>query len=106
MKSLDEKAVQLGAGESFYLSETYFPDAHRDGKTLVDFTSGLWGALQNLRKSNYIKTNYLTMKCFMDTISYCLRKFGANAEDNRVYMPSVTEWEKSLIQSGYVSSQV
>lgn len=106
LNSLDNNFTPQGYDEPICLSETYFPDAHRDGKTLVSFAPALWSALQNLRKSNHIHANYMTMKCFMDSVSYCLRKFGAQAGENRVYEPSIPEWEASLVASGYVSSQV
>lgn len=106
MNSLDNTIVPKGCDEPICLSKTYFPDAYADGKDLPAFSADFWSAMQNLRKANQIGANYLTMKCFMDSISYCLRKYGTQAGEDRVYMPSVAEWENSLIQSGYVSSQV
>lgn len=106
MQSLDKSIVPRGYSAPICLSETYFPDAFRDGKNLASFAPDFWTAMQNLRSENGIGENYLTMKCYMDSVSYCLRKFGVQAGDNMVYMPTVTEWETSLIQSGFVSSQV
>ena len=106
LRSLDNALIPQGYDEPICLSETYFPDAYRDGKTLSSFASDFWKAMQELRKANHINANYMTMKCFMDSVSYCLRKFGAQAGESRVYAPSITEWEKSLLESGYVSSQV
>lgn len=106
MNSLENNFVPQGYDEPICLSENYFPDAHRDGKSLASFAPAFWIAMQNLRKAHHINANYMTMKCFMDSVSYCLRKFGAQAGEDRVYEPSVSEWEICLIESGYVSSQV
>lgn len=106
MNSLDNNFIPQGCNSPICLSKTYFPDAYGNGKTLPSFGPALWAALQNLRKTNHINANFMTMKCFMDSVSYCLRKFGSQAGENRVYEPSIPEWEKSLIASGYVSSQV
>lgn len=106
MNALDRNFVPQGYDEPICLSETYFPDAYKDGKALASFAPAFWTALQNLRKANHINANYMTMKCFMDSVSYCLRKFGAEAGDNQVYEPSIADWETCLVASGYVSSQV
>ena len=107
MNSLDNAFKPSGLKSTICLSEYYFPHAYSDGKMLSDYAQQLWTAWQNLRKKSNIGVEYMTMKCFMDTISYCLRKYGANAnEEKRVYAPTIAEWETSLIQSGYVSSQV
>ncbi|MBR2928828.1 MAG: ATP-binding protein [Oscillospiraceae bacterium] len=106
MNALDNNFVPQGYDEPICLSATYFPDAHRDGKTMAAFAPAFWAAMQNLRKTKHIHANYMTMKCFMDSVSYCLRKFGTDSGDNKVYEPSIVEWEASLIASGYVSSQV
>lgn len=106
MNALDNNFTPQGYDEPICLSETYFPDAHRDGKNLASFSQAFWTAMQNLRHENHINANYMTMKCFMDSVSYCLRKFGVDSGDNRVYEPSIAEWEACLIASGYVSSQV
>lgn len=106
MNALDNNFVPQGCDEPICLSKTYFPDAHRDGKVLASFAPAFWSAMQNLRKINHINANYMTMKCFMDAVSYCLRKFGSQAGDNQAYEPSIPAWEACLIESGYVSSQV
>lgn len=108
MSSLEKEAFSVeGADEPIYLGKTFFPDAYRDGKDLTSFAADFWTAMQNLRKKHHIKADYLTMKCFMDTISHCIRKYGALAgEHNKVYAPSVAEWEDCLVDAAYVSSQV
>lgn len=106
MNALDNNFIPRGHDRPICLSENYFPDAHKDGKTLASFAADFWAAVQNLRTTKHIHANYLTMKCFMDSVSYCLRKYGAQAGENRVYAPSIADWEACLIASGYVSSQV
>lgn len=96
LNSLDNNFIPKGFDSPICLSQTYFPDAYLNGKTLVSYAKPFWDAVQNLRKANDINENYLTMKCFMDTVSDCLRKYGAQAGENKVFEPSVAEWEASL----------
>ena len=94
MNALDNNFIPRGHDRPICLSENYFPDAHKDGKTLASFAADFWAAVQNLRTTKHIHANYLTMKCFMDSVSYCLRKYGAQAGENRVYAPSIADDQK------------
>lgn len=89
--------------EKLILSKRFFPDAYLDGKTMADAAEDFWLALQNIRHKNHIATDYLTMKNFVDCISYCIRNFGAMSK-NPVYFPTVAEWEKALNESGFTTS--
>lgn len=105
MKSLDNSVIPIGFTEPVCLSKYFFPDAYKDGYELVSYSNDLWEAVKTLQKKNNISTNFLTMKCLVDSISYCFRKYGEGS-NNKLYQPSVTEWMIALSESGYVSSQV
>lgn len=105
MKALDSSVTLVGNNEPICLSQYFFPDAYRNGIELASCSDDLWKAKEILREKYRISADFLTMKCFVDSISYCLRKFGVSS-NTKLYQPGVTEWITALSESGYVSSQV
>lgn len=106
LASIDSSVTLQGDVQPIVLSKEYFPNAYAEGYTLASSTQDFWGAVESLRQKNKIATNYLTMKCFVDTLMICLHEYGINAGEHSVYAPTQEIWEKCLIDAGFVLSQV
>ena len=44
------------------------------------------------------------MKHFMDAVFYCLKRYGVYGK--ALYHPTIEEWKQSIIESGFVISQI
>lgn len=104
MASVDKPFKIKGFDENIILSQLFFPAAYQDGLRLTTYAPELWSAFEKVIQENRIPTNQILMKHFMDTIFYCFMNNGITGK--RLYAPSINEWEDSIIQSGFVLSQI
>lgn len=104
LASIDSSVVLHG--EKIILSKEFFPHGYADGYSLAASAEDFWNAVVKLKNYHGIAAQYLTMKCFVDTVKSCLLDYGAPAGDRALYVPDQSAWEKALIKAGYVSSQV
>lgn len=104
MTSIDKPFKPDGWKNAIMLSQLYFPQAYKDGIKLYNYAEDLWLAFNEVKKENNIHTNQILMKHFMDAILYCMRHYGYF--EKQLYQPTVTEWKDSIINSGFVLSQL
>ena len=90
--------------EEIILSELFFPLAYKDGLRLTSYTEDLWNAFKQVKEENNISSDQILMKHFMDAIFYCLKKYGTYGK--ALYQPTVEEWRESIVESGFVISQI
>ena len=57
-----------------------------------------------IKNENNISSGQILMKHFMDAVLYCLKRYGAYGK--ALYQPSIEEWRQSIIESGFVISQI
>lgn len=104
MASVDKPFKPNGWKEDVILSKLFFPLSYQDGLKLSYYAEDLWNAFEIIKKENNIHTNQILMKYFMDAIMYCLKRYGIFGSG--IYQPSLEEWKQSIIDSGFVTSQI
>ena len=104
MHSLDKPFYFGEEKQEIVLSNLFFPIAYADGMKLGSYTNDLWDAFEKVKLNYNVNTDEILMKFFMDTIIYCLRKYGTYGE--KLYAPTIEEWENAMIKVGFVSSQL
>lgn len=104
MSSVDKPFKPSGFEEDIILSKLFFPNSYKDGFKLTAYSKDLWNAFEEIKKENNINTNQILMKYFMDAIIYCLKKYGIFGKG--IYQPSLEEWKQSILNSGFVISQI
>lgn len=104
MASLDKPFQPTNWTKSIILSEFFFPLAYQDGLRLSAYAEDLWVAFEAIKKENNIQTGQILMKHFMDAILYCMKKYGAYGQE--IYQPTLKEWKESIVNSGFIISQI
>lgn len=104
MASIDKPFKIPGYNSDIILSKLFFPKAYESGYEMVNFAEDLWNAFKIVKQQNDIHDDQIVMKHFMAAITYCFRKYGAYNE--AVFAPTTDEWINSIVDSGFVSSQI
>lgn len=83
----------------------FFPEAFEDGHKFIDEAELIFNRFKQFRIEANIKDEleipmlYLTL-----TIDNCFKKFGANGKG--IYWPTQSDWDESIIASGYIDYMV
>lgn len=104
MSSMDKPFRPSGWYEDIVLSKLFFPLAYQDGVKLSGYAEELWTAFELVKKENNIHTEEILMKHFMDAVLYCMKRYGKFGTD--MYQPTINEWKQSILDSGFVVSQI
>ncbi|MBR4085269.1 MAG: ATP-binding protein [Lachnospiraceae bacterium] len=104
MASIDKPIRIDGFDNEIILSKLFFPLAYQDGMRLSAYATDLWKAFECVKSENKIHSDHILMKYFMDTVLYCLKRYGVFG--NEMYHPTIEEWKQSIIDSGFVISQM
>lgn len=104
MSSIDKPFRLPGYKENIILSQFFFPQAYQDGIKLYNYAGDLWLAFEEIKREYNINTEQILMKYFMDAILYCMKYYGSYSEG--VYQPTKEDWKNSIINSGFVISQI
>lgn len=104
LASIDKPIRIPSCKEEIILSELFFPLAYRDGNKLTSYAEDLWAAFEQVKRENNIPTGQILMKYFMDAVLYCLKRYGTYGKE--LYQPTVEEWKQSIVDSGFVISQI
>lgn len=104
MSSIDKPFLSPAWKEEIILSKLFFPMAYQDGQKLSAYAEELWNAFEIVKKENNIHTDQILMKFFMDAIIHCMRRYGVFGA--AIYQPTFKEWKQSIIDSGFVISQI
>ena len=104
MASIDKPFKPTGWKHDIVLSEFFFPMAYKDGYKLSAYAEDLWKAFEIVKKEHNIHTDQILMKYFMDTVMYCMKRYGSFG--NSIYQPTLEEWKQSILDSGFVISQI
>lgn len=104
MASMDKPFHMPGINESIILSQFFFPLAYNDGYRLSSSANDLWNAFEIIKKKNNLHTDQILMKHFVDSIIFCMKRYGKYGHS--LYQPTIEEWETSIIDSGFVLSQI
>lgn len=104
MASMDKPFRPTDWKESVILSDFFFPIAYQDGFKLSAYAKDLWNAFETVKYENNIRTNQILMKYFIDAILYCMKQYGVFGKG--IYQPTLEEWKHSILDSGFVISQI
>lgn len=104
LASVDKPIRIQGHHDEIILSKLFFPCAYNDGIRLSSYADDLWNAFEIVRTENNIFSKQILMKYFMDAVLYCLKRYGTYGE--KIYHPTIEEWKQSIIESGFVISQI
>lgn len=104
MTSIDKPLHLAGYARDIVLSELFFPQAYHDGIKLYSYAEDLWNAFEEVKYENNIQTTEILMKHFMDSILHCMKRHGIYGAG--IYAPTKNEWKQSIIESGFVISQI
>lgn len=104
MASVDKPFRPTGWKDDVILSKFFFPLAYEDGIKLSAYAEELWNAFEIVKHENNIQTDQILMKHFMDAILYCMKRYGVFG--NGIYQPTLEEWKQSILDSGFVTSQI
>ncbi len=104
LASIDKPIRIPSCKEEIILSELFFPLAYKDGIKLTSYAEDLWNAFEQVKEENNISSGQILMKHFMDAIFYCLKRYGVYGK--ALYQPAVKEWKQSIVDSGFVISQI
>lgn len=86
------------------LTESFFPDAYKDGKRLAKCDLMLWNAFSKVIQEKSLHENDIPMKYMMSAITYCLRTYGSYGKG--IYFPDESAWMDSVINSGYLKAMI
>ncbi|EPR10216.1 ATP-binding protein [Ruminiclostridium papyrosolvens] len=103
LASLDKPFNIKGYSGDIILSKIFFPLAYSDGYSMTSFIDDIWDAFIEVTAKYNIMDADIPMKFFMDTIINCIKYYGVY--EKKIYMPSKSEWEKSIIKAGFVSAE-
>lgn len=104
MASIDKPFRPTGWENDVILSQFFFPMAYQDGLKLSTYAEDLWNAFEIVKRENNIHTDQILMKHFMDAILFCLKRYGKLGDC--VYQPTIEEWKQSILDCGFVTSQI
>lgn len=104
LASVDKPIHIPSCKEDIILSELFFPLAYNDEIKLTSYAEDIWKAFDQVKIENNISSGQVLMKHFMDTVLYCLKKYGIYGK--ALYHPTIEEWRQSIIESGFVISQI
>lgn len=104
LASIDKPIRITSCKDEIILSELFFPLAYKDGVKLTSYADDLWDAFEQVKEENNISSGQILMKHFMDAVFYCLKRYGVYGES--LYHPTVEEWKQSIMESGFVISQI
>ena len=82
----------------------FFPLAYIDVVKLTTYAEDFWNAFEQVKEENNISSGQILMKHFMDSVFYCLKRYGVYGK--ALYHPTIEEWKQSIIESGFVISQI
>lgn len=104
MASMDKPFTVPNAKKPVILSQYFFPLACNDGYRLSSSADDLWNAFEIIKIENNLHVDQLLMKHFVDAIIYCMKRYGNYGQ--ALYQPTIAEWKQSIIDSGFVLSQI
>lgn len=104
MTSIDKPFRLPNYKDEIILSQFFFPQAYFDGIKLYNYANDLWEAFEEVKGEYNINTDQILMKHFMDAIFYCMKHYGAY--NKALYQPTKEEWKNSIVNSGFVISQI
>ena len=104
MISIDKPVTIPNCKDEIILSRLFFPLAYSDGIVLSSYAEDLWKAFEIVKMEHNIPSGQILMKYFMDAVFYCLKRYGVYGK--AMYKPTVEEWKQSIIDSGFVLSQI
>lgn len=104
MLSIDKPFSIDGSNKEVILSKLFFPLAYQEGRRLSNYAKDLWEAFEIIKEKYNITINQILMKHFMDTIIYCMKKYGIYGKT--LYEPTIKEWVTSIEECGFVLAQI
>ena len=104
LASIDKPIFMPSCKDAIILSELFFPLAYKDKFKLTSYAEDLWLAFELVKEENNISSGQILMKHFMDAVFYCLKRYGVYGK--AIYQPTVEEWKQSIVESGFVISQI
>ena len=102
MVNYDQKLDVLD--ERVSLTETFFPEAYKDGKRIHHCADELMEEYLSVMKEIGIPSaSEIPMMYFVQTIKNCLNIYGIYGK--KMYFPDKNAWRESILEAGYVAAE-